>query len=157
GTHTAEQVFKGVDLVLAIGVRYSEVSTGFYSIPQSRHLIHVDANPHNLGQIMKTDVCVHADAGLFLNHLLEPEDLLRRPADNKLVERIQHLKSEDAKKHAEVQVHDRVDPMAFLLALRRCTCADALVFVDVTLTEHWAAEVFETVLPRTYFNPTNNQ
>src|ERR1051326_1516203 len=47
--------------------------------------------------------------------------------------------------------------MAFLPALRRCPCPDALVFVDVTVSEHWAAEVFETVLPRTYFNPTDNQ
>ena len=66
GTHTAEQVFKDVDLVLAIGVRYSEVSTAFYSIPQHRHLIQVDINPDNLGRVVKPEVCVHADAGLFL-------------------------------------------------------------------------------------------
>ena len=42
GTETAEHVFKSVDVVLAIGVRYSEVSTAFYSIPQSKHLIQVD-------------------------------------------------------------------------------------------------------------------
>jgi acetolactate synthase-1/2/3 large subunit len=47
--------------------------------------------------------------------------------------------------------------MAFLLALRRLASPDTLVFVDVTLAEHWAAEVFQTVQPRTYFNPTNNQ
>src|SRR6266702_3353333 len=34
GTGTAQEVFKHVDLVLAIGVRYSEVSTAFYSIPK---------------------------------------------------------------------------------------------------------------------------
>ena len=49
---TAEQVFKGVDVVLAIGVRYSEVSTGFYAQPQRPHLIHVDINAENLGRIM---------------------------------------------------------------------------------------------------------
>ncbi len=36
GTRTAEQAFKHVDLVLAIGVRYSEVSTAFYAIPPHR-------------------------------------------------------------------------------------------------------------------------
>ena len=50
GTGTAENIFKAVDLVLAIGVRYSEVSTAFYSIPRSRHLIHVDINADNLGK-----------------------------------------------------------------------------------------------------------
>ena len=31
-----------VDVVLALGVRFSEVSTGFYSIPKHRYVIHVD-------------------------------------------------------------------------------------------------------------------
>src|SRR5207245_7907225 len=45
----------------------------------------------------------------------------------------------------------------FLQALRRCDNPDALTFVDVTAAEHWAAEVYETVQPRTFFNPTDNQ
>jgi acetolactate synthase-1/2/3 large subunit len=53
-------------IALAIGVRYSEVSTGFYSQPQTKHLIHVDANADNLGRVMKTDVSVHSDAGFSL-------------------------------------------------------------------------------------------
>jgi acetolactate synthase-1/2/3 large subunit len=44
-----------------------------------------------------------------------------------------------------------------VLALRRCTCRDALVFVDVTATEHFAAEAFPAWMPRTYFNPADNQ
>jgi acetolactate synthase-1/2/3 large subunit len=156
GTRAAGKIFGGVDVVLAIGVRYSEVSTGFYSIPQHRHLIHVDANADNLGRIMKTEVCVHADAGLFMERALE-HDCIRRPGRAKLVEQIRHLKSEETRLNARCYAVCGADPVAFLLALRRCTCADALVFVDVTVSEHWAAEVFETVLPRTYFNAANNQ
>ncbi len=37
GTRAAEAAFKDVDLVLAIGVRYSEVSTANYAILQLRH------------------------------------------------------------------------------------------------------------------------
>jgi acetolactate synthase-1/2/3 large subunit len=47
--------------------------------------------------------------------------------------------------------------MALILALRRTTCPDALVFVDVSVSEHWAAEAFTVTKPRTYFNPTDNQ
>src|SRR5204863_2863412 len=65
GTRTAEEVFKTVDVLLAIGVKYSEVSTGFYAQPQHRQLIHVDINRDNLGRIMRTTQCVHADAGVF--------------------------------------------------------------------------------------------
>ncbi len=156
-TRTAEAVFKDVDIVLAVGVRYSEVSTGFYSIPEHHPLIHVDINPNNLGRNVKADVCVAADACAFLGHLLEYADLIRRPPNGKLVARIAALKREEARKNAEIYSKCGVDPMAFVLALRRCTSPDALLYVDVTECEHWASEAFTVCQPRTYFNPSNNQ
>jgi acetolactate synthase I/II/III large subunit len=157
GTRTAEEVFSDVDLVLAIGVRYSEVSTGFYSDPQSPCLIQVDANADNLGKVMKTTVCVHADAGVFLSGLAEKADCLRRPKDCKLPARIAGLRREEFKKCQESAAKCGVDPMLVVLALRRCTRTDAMFFVDVTLAEHYAAEALTAVQARTYFNPTNNQ
>jgi acetolactate synthase-1/2/3 large subunit len=157
GTRTAEHAFKHVDLLLAVGVRFSEVSTGFYSVPQPPHVIHVDSCPANLGRVLKTEVCVHADAGLFLARLLEHADQVRRPGDAALLDHIQKWKRAEAAENARRYARCGVDPLLFLLALRRATCADALVFVDVSMAEHWAAEVFTTVQPRTYFNPTDNQ
>src|SRR5262249_46959828 len=115
GTRTAEQAFKSVDLVLAVGVRYSEVSTGFYSIPQHPNLIHVDANPNNLGQIMRANVCVHADAGAFLARLDEYADLVRRRPDGKLTASIERLRCEERRKNSEIYIRCGVDPMALLV------------------------------------------
>jgi acetolactate synthase-1/2/3 large subunit len=157
GRRCAEQVFRHVDVVLALGVRFSEVSTGFYSDPQPRHLIQVDANPCNLGRVMRTDVCVNADAGLFMDMLLQHGDEIRRPGDARLVERIQALRAEEMRGWTEIYARCGVDPMAFLLALRRCSCPDALALVDVTCAQYWATEAFTTFAPRTFFNPTNNQ
>lgn len=157
GTRTAEKAFKSVDVVLAIGVRFSEVSTGFYCLPQPKHVIHVDANKCNLGRVLKTDVCVHADAGVFLSHLLGEKECLQRPANRSLVASLQRSRQADAALHAKGHATCGVDPMTFILALRRASSADALVFVDVTQSEHWAAEAFTVTKPRTYFNPTDNQ
>ncbi len=158
GTRTAEHIFKEVDLVLAIGVRYSEVSTAFYAVPEHHPMIHVDVNPNNLGRNVKTDVCVNADAGLFFARMQEVADLLRRPPDGKLVAQIGRYKQAEYKKNAEVYSGGcGVDPMLLVLALRRCMNPDALLYVDVTQCEHWAAEAFPALEPRTYFNPTNNQ
>jgi acetolactate synthase-1/2/3 large subunit len=158
GTRAAEQVFRHVDVVLAIGVKYSEVSTGFYSQPQTRHLIQVDINPHNLGRVMRTDVCVNADAGLFLQHVEGQAACLRRPCDRHLVESIARHKAEDVRQHQAVYpTQCGVDALAFILALRRQTAPDALTFVDVTCSQYWATEAFTTVQARTFFNPTNNQ
>jgi acetolactate synthase-1/2/3 large subunit len=117
----------------------------------------VDANPHNLGQVYKADVCVHADAGVFLAKLLEHADSVRRQPDPALVECIRKWKAADACEHAKIYARCGVDPMAFLLALRKATTPDAQVFVDVTMAEHWSAEAFTVCQPRTYFNPTDNQ
>jgi acetolactate synthase-1/2/3 large subunit len=166
GTRTAEQAFARVDLVLAIGVKFSEVSTAFYSLPHHPHMIQVDTCAANLGQIMKPDVCVHAEAGLFLQYLLAHGDEIRRPPDPFLVGCIRQWKAQELRVnqgseggHASSRHHPccGIDPMAFVLALRRQTPPDAMTFVDVTVTEHWAAEVFTCTRPRTYFNPTDNQ
>ena len=124
-TRTAENAFKAVDLVLAIGVRYSEVSTGCYSIPPHR-VIHVDANPNNIGRIVKPEVCVNADAGVFLDRLLAHADEVCRPTDAALAGRIRDWKYEEAKERCRRYARCGADPMTFLLALRTATCPDAL-------------------------------
>jgi acetolactate synthase I/II/III large subunit len=166
-SEVAEKVFAGegkhplktgISTLLAIGVKFSEVSTGYYGNPQPPHVIHVDANPCNLGRVLRTDVCVPADAGVFLGRLLACGDRLRRAADNLLVGRIRELKGESAREVCNVpQPKCGVDPLALIGALRRGLAEDALLFTDVTVSEHLAAEHFQVYKPRTYFNPVDNQ
>ena len=148
----------GVDTVLAVGVKFSEVSTGFYGNPQPKHVIHVDANACNLGRVLRTDVCVHADAGLFLDRLLACGDQIRRPADSFLVTRIRQSKAEAEKEVCSVPPGKcGVDPLALIGVMRRALPEDALLFTDVSVSEHLAAEHFRVFGPRTYFNPVDNQ
>ncbi|MBO0697922.1 MAG: thiamine pyrophosphate-binding protein, partial [Zavarzinella sp.] len=162
-TGTSERIFKPlnplekIDVLLAIGVRFSEVSTGYYNIPKIEHVIHVDANPCNIGKVVQTEVGVHADAGVFLAEALKFEEALRRKPDTKLIERIKKAKEDDQRRYNKIEALCGADPMQFILALRRQLCEDALVFVDVTISEHLMAEAFTVNKPRTYFNPTDNQ
>ncbi|MBN9119568.1 MAG: thiamine pyrophosphate-binding protein [Planctomycetes bacterium] len=166
-SEVAEKVFtgekkhpakSGVDTLLAIGVKFSEVSTGYYGNPQPKHVIHVDANHCNLGRVMKTDVCVHADAGVFLGRVLACADKLRRPEDKWLVNHIRALKADAAKQLCNVpQAKCGVDPLATVAVLRKVLPEDAMLFTDVSVTEHLAAEHFRVTQARTYFNPVDNQ
>lgn len=158
GTATAEAIFnKQVDLVLAVGVKFSEVSTGFYSIKQPRCMIHVDANPDVLGKVYKSSVCVAADAALFFQTVLEHRDRLCRTPDPHLRKKIASLRQSDRDRHCKVHAKHGADPVTFLLKLRQHAAEDAMTFVDVTASEHWAAEMYATYQPRSYFNPTDNQ
>ncbi|MCS7020623.1 MAG: thiamine pyrophosphate-binding protein [Gemmataceae bacterium] len=148
----------GVTTLLAIGVKFSEVSTGYYSNPQPQRVIHVDRSAANLGRILRTDVCVHADAKVFLGRLLAHAERLRRPVNKPLLDRIAQLKAATAVRyHRLPHPPNGVDPLALILALRCYLPPDALVFTDVTVSEHLAAEYFTVVQPRTYFNPVDNQ
>lgn len=148
----------GVTTLLAIGVKFSEVSTGYYGNPQPQHVIHVDANPNNLGRVMKTDVCVHADAGVFLGRLLACADAVRRPPDGRLVARIKQLKAEEDKQLCAIAPGKcGVDPLALVGAMKRHLPEDALLFTDVTVSEHLAAEFYRPNRPRSFFNPVDNQ
>lgn len=154
---TAEQAFKNVDLVLAVGVKYSEVSTGFYTIPEKRHHVHVDSCAANLGRVVKSSVCVHTDAGIFFAKLLEHEGRLARPACKPLAESIHRHRVAEVRELSRCYASHGVDPVLFLMALRRALNCDALTFTDVTVVEHLAGLAFPAFAPRTYFNPVDNQ
>jgi acetolactate synthase-1/2/3 large subunit len=117
----------------------------------------VDSNKNNLGKVVPAEVCVHADAGCFLEALLAQAEVVRRPPDPHLIGCIRSYRADDCKEHCKVYAECGADPMQFLLTLRRQLSPDALVYVDVTITEHWAAEAFPVLVPRTYFNPVDNQ
>jgi acetolactate synthase-1/2/3 large subunit len=147
----------GITTLLAIGVKFSEVSTGYYGNPQPKRVIHVDANPNNLGRVLSTDVCVAADAGAFLARLKDCSEL-RRPVDQKLCMRIKHAKAEQAQTLCDVKSGKcGIDPLAVIGSLRKAMPDDGLLFTDVSVSEHLAAEHYRVCKPRTYFNPVDNQ
>src|SRR5262249_15699180 len=115
-----------------------------------------DANPGNIGKVLKTDVCVQADAGAFLAKLLEQE-CVRRPVDGRLCDAVRRARMEEARHHCAYGECCGVPPMALVLELRPRMPEDGMVFVDVTCSEHLAAEGYRVFQPRTYFNPTDNQ
>ncbi|MDB5353363.1 MAG: thiamine pyrophosphate-dependent enzyme possible carboligase or decarboxylase [Planctomycetota bacterium] len=156
GTRAAEKVFKDVDAVLAVGVKYSEVSTANYSIPEHK-VIHVDANPNNLGRNVPTCVEVAADSRNFLDRLMSDANAIRRTPSPPLWSNIKTQRDRDRREYARVRITAGVDPMVFLYNLRRALRCDALMFIDVTASTHWASEVMEVNGPRLYFTPANNQ
>lgn len=157
GTKTAEKRFQDVDVVLAVGVKYSEVSTANYAVPDHPCLIHVDANPKNIGRNVKTSIGVNADARLFLQRVLGEGATLARTVDTRLQRTIARERQADFSENQSPQVHQAVDPMLFLTQLNQSIGPEAMAFIDVTAATHWASEGFVVSGPRRYFAPANNQ
>ena len=157
GTRAAERAFKEVDVVLAVGVKYSEVSTANFAIPRHDRSIHVDANPHNLGRNIPATVCLHADSRVFFSRLLADAGAIHRHPDPKLWKQIRTDRDVDRCENRTIRVTEGVDPMGFLTTLRCMLGPDELFFVDVTASTHWASETVDVCGPRRYFTPANNQ
>jgi acetolactate synthase-1/2/3 large subunit len=157
GTRAAERAFKEVDVVLAVGVKFSEVSTANYAIPRHDTVIHVDANPHNLGRNLPTHLTLCADSRIFLGRLLADADAIRRPPCPALWNRIRADRAVDFCENTRVKVTGGVDPMVFFTHLRASLGPDELIFVDVTASTHWASEAISVQGPRRYFTPADNQ
>ncbi|WP_233578869.1 thiamine pyrophosphate-binding protein [Tautonia sociabilis] len=157
GTKAAERAFKKVDTVIALGARYSEVSTANYNVPKHDHLIHVDIDPAVLGKNVPATVPVLADARLFLARLLADGDLVRRPPDPQLLRAVHQDRAAERAQHHEVKIRDGVDPMRFLAVLGEAIGPEGLMFVDVTASTHWAAEAIRRQAPRRYVTPADNQ
>jgi acetolactate synthase-1/2/3 large subunit len=156
GTRAAEAAFKDVDLVLAVGVRFSEVSTAYYAIPP-HDLIHVDINPQNLGRNVPAHLTLCADSRLFFDRLLLDGSAVGRPPCPALWQRIAELRRFDRSEAATVRISPCVDPMFFLSQLRAALGPDEIFCVDVTAATHWAAEAVEVPGPRRYLAPADNQ
>jgi len=157
GTEAAERSFEDVDVVLAVGARFSEVSTANYALPKDKRLVHVDLDPSVLGRNLPTQVAVRADAKTFLGRLLGDAERLRRAPDPSLPRRIHTLRHKEAKAARQVKIRHGVDPMRFLALLGDALGPAGLLFVDVTASTHWAAEAVRVRGPRHFFTPADNQ
>ena len=157
GTRAAERAFKDVDVVLAVGVKYSEVSTANYAIPRHDCLIHVDSAPENLGRNVPASLCLHADARALFPRLLADASLIQRAPDPKLWKAIRADRDVDRCENRTIRITDAVDPMVFLSNLRCLLGPEELFFIDVTASTHWASESIDVCGPRRYFTPANNQ
>jgi acetolactate synthase-1/2/3 large subunit len=157
GTRAAEKVFQDVDLVIAVGVRYSEVSTANYAIPRHDMLVHVDANPQNLGRNVPAHIKLCADSRLFFDRLLSDAPAIRREPCAPLLKKVRSSRELDRCENARVKVVSAVDPMYFFTRLRCLLGPEELILVDVTASTHWASEAIHVEGPRRYFTPANNQ
>jgi acetolactate synthase I/II/III large subunit len=157
GTRAAEAAFQEVDLVLAVGVRFSEVSTASFAIPRHDVLIHVDVNPQNLGRNVPAHVTLCADSRVFLDRLLLDGEAIRRAPCPALWQKIHRSRQVDRCEAATVRIAPCVDPMFFLNQFKATLGPDELIFVDVTAATHWASETIEVQGPRRYVTPADNQ
>ena len=145
--------------MLAVGVRYSEVSTANYAIPEKPDVIHVDATRTTSAGTCRPTSASTPTPGCSSTACSPTPHAIRRPADPALVKQIaaaSRASTAAQTRTAQITARRRSDGLP-RPASRDASGPEELIFVDVTASTHWASEAIEVGGPRRYFTPANNQ
>lgn len=153
----ARNAFKGVDCLLAVGVRFGEIPTGSFGTEVPENLIHLDINPEVFHKNYPARLTMEADAAQALPLLAEEleRELQGKKAVNKpLTEQI----ARDKKAYLEEWLdhkNERVNPARFFQSLRREFPDDGICVVDDGNHTFLAAELFQIRESRRFISPTD--
>jgi len=128
----AENTFKNIEGLLAIGVRFSELATGSYGIDDPKNLIHIDINKEVFDKNYQTTLSIHADALEAIRAILSvlKKRNYKRAVDEVLRNQIKEEKLKYNYQWLKEQNDKRVGPGFFFKALREQLKDNDIVVAD---------------------------
>jgi len=152
GDPVAEELLSAADLVLAIGVRFSQTGTGRYSMKIGGELIHVNISEEDIGRVFRPSIAVVSDAKEFLSRILSlaRERGIRVDRGSKeLLKRLWSIHRQEI----PAPRGDMIEPWEVVRALRELFDEDTIFVCDAGAhrTETFIMPVYR---PRTYITTT---
>lgn len=150
GTITANKIVPEADVLLAVGMRFTDRSTGkAETFCRDAKIIHIDIDPAEIGKNIRPHVPIVADAKIALKAI---QDRLvksfRKKERSTWMSRIQEQK----KQQAEMENKDGMTPMHLLVELRKILPENAIITTEVGQNQMWAALYLKSYEPRTFIS-----
>lgn len=152
GTPEANKIILETDVLFAVGVRFSDRTTGnIDEFCREAKIIHADVDAAEIGKNRIADIPIVGDADQTLQKLLE--SLRKRMSKRKRsewFETVRHVR-EELKDNSETK-ETGLTPRPILKTLRRLLPRNAIVTTEVGQNQMWAGLFFESYLPRTFIS-----
>ncbi|MFW6110626.1 MAG: biosynthetic-type acetolactate synthase large subunit [Thermoproteota archaeon] len=152
GTRVANKMMSEADLLLAVGTRFSDRTTGRLDqfCPEAK-VIHIDIDPAEIGKNVEAEVAIVADAKKALNaiHQILLQQL-KEDRDSSWFDRVKELKEKIEAERSDS--HDGVKPRLLLKELRKILPRETIVTTEVGQNQMWAGLHFETYEPRKFIS-----
>ena len=152
GTRAANKLILEADVLLAVGTRFSDRTTGTLDefCPDAK-FIHIDIDAAEIGKNVEVDIPIVADAKetLRLVHQLLVHQLKQRensPWFNRVKEVKDHLEGENNSSDCDLK------PPLLIKELRKILPLNAILTTEVGQNQMWAALHFDTHKPRTFIS-----
>ncbi len=152
GTRIANKVILEADVILAIGTRFQDRSTGTLDdfCPDAK-IIHIDIDAAEIGKNVDVDVPIVADAKLTLKLMYQQlVHKIKKIEDSPWIGRVKELKDKFLRE-MDFGEGDLTSPK-LLKELRRILPEKAIVATEVGQNQMWAALHFQTYKPRTFIS-----
>ncbi len=157
GNPFAREIFEKCDLIIGIGCKFSETSTGAWDLKIPENFIHIDQCEENLNVNFSAKIAICGDVGPVLREILNSFKGVTGKEDKKLVRKIRDRK-ETFYKYKEPVVGGRgVRPENFFLKLREHLDRDSIVVTDTGMHQFFALSCFQVLQLRTFITPTDFQ
>lgn len=149
------RVIKEADLVLAVGCRFSELSTfGWTLLPSGARLIHIDIDPFQIDKVYPAEVGIIADAKAALADLLDAASKLK-------LSKTVHGRIENRREQAEVKrkkfLQRRwpqdgwddapITPWRFIREMQSVLPKNAMVVSNAATVGHWINRCYDFEIP----------
>jgi acetolactate synthase-1/2/3 large subunit len=150
GTISANKIVPEADVLLAVGMRFTDRSTGkVETFCRDTKIIHVDIDSAEIGKNVRPTVPIVADAKLALKAIQERlVKSYRKKERSTWMSRIQEQK----KQQAEMEKRDGMTPTHLLAELRKILPDDAITATEVGQNQMWAALYLKSYKPRTFIS-----
>lgn len=158
---SVNRIFATCDLVLAIGVKFSQNGTQDFRLQIPCPLIHVDASAEVLGRNYKTQMSIQMDARDFLQALLERKSNFGQRRDEEMLEMIRVEKENCVLRlgndtSTEFMIGNQATyPGVLFEKLRELLPSNAIVVTDTGYNERLTIQHWLVHAPRTFINPSN--
>jgi acetolactate synthase-1/2/3 large subunit len=161
GTPIANDTCRQADVILAVGTRLAEANSSSwdprftFAIPPTR-LVHIDADPAEIGRNYPTELGVVADARLALGVLAQAAKGKPHRSRGRLRDEIAKGRRAFAANWDDQWSSDQfpMRPERILKELRRAVPDDGFIVTDVGWNKNGVAQQFPITVPGTYVTPS---
>jgi len=151
GTWEANHLVSEADVLLAIGSRFSDRTTGRVEEFTEARIIHIDIDPSEFDKNVEASLRVRGDAKLALRGIIERLRQISRRSREGWMRRLEELR-EQRRRIEEEERGEGVKPPDLMKALRRLLPKEAIVTTEVGQCQMWAALHFDVYAPRTFLS-----
>jgi acetolactate synthase-1/2/3 large subunit len=150
GTYQANLVVTEADLVLSVGVRFSDRSTmDVEKFSRDRKIIHIDIDPTEINKNVKSLHFVIGELRATVTALLEAvQKRAKRGEGSAWSKRVKELRDEyDGKVFGN---DEGISPPSVIKKMRELLSVDSIVTTEVGQNQMWAQLHFKALKPRTF-------